>query len=619
MIFNVLPRFCELGLSASKAHGFVESGKIVCYTFAKFEHQAFQVGGEVVFVVGSGARKGVDESIMPKLENRAVRVLVLSMVAVGAVVFLFSGGLLAAGTAADVGEISFQKKMLGEGVAAFLLLLLNIIVWRAGRERIQRGSAGWKQIQIGFLLMLMTALLDIIDNLPALKVVTVIAGLDLYTVFKIVEEFVGTIGGLGFLSYGLLRWAPTVSRLAQEIEEREKSERALEESRQNYRKLFEAANDAIIIEDLASGMIVDANQIAASWLGYSFEELVQMEVSRIEGGGAGEGRNLQQHRDQLESAHHVVFETVWRRRDESEFPVEVSSRLIDNDAAGSGTVMSIVRDISERKRVEARFKQMQDGLAKAQEIARLGSWDWNIPADTVVWSDEFYRIFGFIKGDVEASHQAFLNAIHPDSLDHASRALDQSMLQPDTPFNIEFKILRPDGEERMINSQGEVIRDHNDKPVRMTGLVLDVTERKKAEEALEKQQTFMSSILRNAVHLGIVAMDDEKIIQFFNPAAERMFNSTADEMIGRSVIAIHAMYGVNPARFEAGLQKVRQTGEYEFNIDLAPGEEGGLLNARISRIQDDSGNHSGFLLTVQRTGALLETAAYVAEHDGGGS
>ncbi|MBF0444688.1 MAG: PAS domain S-box protein [Magnetococcales bacterium] len=515
-----------------------------------------------------------------------------------AAIIIFGSCVEAATAPLGAGEISFGKKMLGEGVSALLLLGLNVIVWRAGRERIHRGRSGWLQIRIGFLLMLMTAILDMVDNLPVVKLITIIGTIDLYTVLKIVEEFAGNIGGLVFLSIGLLRWTPTVNRLAREIEEREKSEKALDDSRQSYRKLFESANDAILMENPTNGHIVDANQIATRWLGYSLQELMELEPQDIEG-VKDRGRSRQV-RQELQVKDRVVFEHIWRHKNGSEFPVEISSRLIDKVDSDGGTILSIIRDISERKRAEAQFRQVQDGLAKAQEIARLGSWDWDIATDASIWSDEFYNIFGFVRNEVDTTHQTFLDAIHPESLSHASRALDQCLLNPDTKLNIDFRILRPDGQERTINCQGEVIRNEKGEPIRMMGLVLDVTERKHVEEALEKQRVFMSSILKNAVHLGIIALDEDMVVQFFNPAAERIFNCKSSDMIGRSVIEIHGGQGVNPALFEAGLRKVQETGEHIFYFrreEFAGGEE---LNARVSHIQDDAGNRSGYLLTVQR-------------------
>ncbi|MBF0381826.1 MAG: PAS domain S-box protein [Magnetococcales bacterium] len=536
------------------------------------------------------------DNLVESASNKTVLFIQASLITV-AIVIISISYVYASAVPPEAGEISFAKKMLGEGVSALLLLGLNIIVWRAGQQRIHRERSGWLQIRIGFLLMLMTAILDMVDNLPVVKTVTILDTIDLYTILKIVEEFGGNIGGLVFLSIGLLRWTPTVNRLAREIEEREKSEKALDDSRQSYRKLFESANDAILMEDPTTGHIVDANQIATSWLGFSLHELLQLKPEDIEG-EKDKGRS-QKVREELQVKDRVVFEHIWRRKSGEEFPVEISSRLIDEVDSG-GTILSIVRDISERKRAETKFRQVQDGLAKAQEIASLGSWDWDIATDASVWSDEFYRIFGFVRNEVDASHQTFLDAIHPDSLSHASRAIDQSLLDPDTKLNMDFRIIRPDGEERTINAQGEVIRNEKGEPIRMMGLVLDVTQRKQVEAALEKQRAFMSSILKNAVHLGIIALDEDMVVQFFNPAAERIFNCKSTDMIGRSVIEIHAGQGVNPAHFEAGLRKVSETGEHLFYINREEYADGEKLNARVSYIQDDAGNRSGYLLTVQR-------------------
>jgi PAS domain S-box-containing protein len=141
-----------------------------------------------------------------------------------------------------------------------------------------------------------------------------------------------------------------------------------------------------------------------------------------------------------------------------------------------------------------------NALMKALDIAHLGCWEWNIQDGTELWSDEQFRIFGYEPGEIEPTYEHFVKALHQDDrsrvLDAAKKTLDGEM-----PFKIEFRIIRPDGTERTILSQGEVCRDEDNEPIRMVGTVLDITEQKQAEDAMRKSEERLKYAQRIA-HLG---------------------------------------------------------------------------------------------------------------------
>jgi len=138
------------------------------------------------------------------------------------------------------------------------------------------------------------------------------------------------------------------------------------------------------------------------------------------------------------------------------------------------------------RRAQETMLKSERGLIEAQRIAHLGSWDWDIVSGNLRWSDEVYRIFGLLPREVNATYEAFLASVHPDDHQAVDQANQEAISDPDKPYSIVYRVVRPDGIERVVRARAEVLFDHDRRPVRMIGTVHDITERKHAEEALRK-------------------------------------------------------------------------------------------------------------------------------------
>jgi PAS domain S-box-containing protein len=130
---------------------------------------------------------------------------------------------------------------------------------------------------------------------------------------------------------------------------------------------------------------------------------------------------------------------------------------------------------------------LEQALIDAQEIGHLGSWEWDVAANVVTWSDELYRIYGLEPQEFEATYEGFLERVHPNDLE---RVKDQigSAYQTGRPFMFEHRIVRPDGKIRTLIARGRVILDNEAQPVRMSGTGHDITERMHLEQRLRLLQ-----------------------------------------------------------------------------------------------------------------------------------
>ncbi len=203
------------------------------------------------------------------------------------------------------------------------------------------------------------------------------------------------------------------------------------------------------------------------------------------------------------------------------------------DDAGKALRMSgTVRDVTEYQHAEQALRRSEGSLAKAQRIARLGNWDWNIVADEIYWSEEHYRIFGQENGAFAITYDAFLSLIHPEDRDSVKVAV-RDALEKRVPYDIEYRIVRPDGAIRLMHGLGKAEFAESGRPIRMNGTDQDITERKHIERALGESEHLYRELVELApdliwVHCG-------GTITYINPAGARLLGAESPyAIIGKS-------------------------------------------------------------------------------------
>ena len=169
------------------------------------------------------------------------------------------------------------------------------------------------------------------------------------------------------------------------------------------------------------------------------------------------------------------------------------------------TLAELSRDLQESKAK----------LEEAQRVAHVGHWEWDLETDVVVWSDETYRIFGLSPQERPMDLAAVRAMVHPEDRESLYRGVDEDLLVGVRP-EAEFRIVRPNGEVRTLHSltpkrwssmPGDAKRDASGRPYKLFGTVQDVTDRKRAEEALKQSQFYLSEGQRLA-HMGSWASND---------------------------------------------------------------------------------------------------------------
>jgi len=154
---------------------------------------------------------------------------------------------------------------------------------------------------------------------------------------------------------------------------------------------------------------------------------------------------------------------------------------------------ALVGEAVHRFDVEASLRLNEQRLLEAQKLAHLGNWDWDIIRNRLWWSDEVYHIFGVNPQEFQATYEGFLSYVHPDDRELVEESVNKALYQAKS-YSIDHRVIRPDGNERIVHEKAEVVYDTNQKPVRMIGTVHDVSERKKAEEEVRRNEQQLRSL-----------------------------------------------------------------------------------------------------------------------------
>lgn len=202
----------------------------------------------------------------------------------------------------------------------------------------------------------------------------------------------------------------------------------------------------------------------------------------------------------LAEAFNVMSQEIYTSRQQ----LEDYARSLES--AVQQRTQELEREIQERQQAEAELRHSQATLAKAQHVAHVGSWELDIATQSVMWSEESFQIFGLDPIAAAATYTQFYAIIHPSDRAAVQRCFEQTIATGNS-YQIEFRVIHPDGSIRYVEGRGETIRNAQDQVTRLIGTNLDITDRKLAETALRRS--------KEALHLIVEGTASQTGKEFF--------------------------------------------------------------------------------------------------------
>jgi two-component system cell cycle sensor histidine kinase/response regulator CckA len=291
-----------------------------------------------------------------------------------------------------------------------------------------------------------------------------------------------------------------------------------EQSNARLAALVESSDDAIVSESLR-GEILSWNAGAERLFGYSAAEAIGMPMSALTPADRlAEGATIL---DGIRHGRATRLETVRLHRDGSPVDVSITVSPVFDGAGFVVSAAAILRDITDRKRKDDLLRENEQLLRLALESARMGVWDLDLTTDTTTRSLRHDQIFGYEALQPHWGIEAFNKHVLPEELDGIKLAFEEAMVSGALKF--ECRIRWPDGSLHWIQAEGCPVADAEGRPVRVIGVLTDITERKAAEEALRKSAELdralfdgspLPMLLFDIVSLEILAVNDASLQQY---------------------------------------------------------------------------------------------------------
>ncbi|MDO8872062.1 MAG: PAS domain S-box protein [Methanoregula sp.] len=375
----------------------------------------------------------------------------------------------------------------------------------------------------------------------------------------------------------------TEEELRQNYDELSKKEQALQESEEKYRTIFENAGDAIAIHDL-EGHFVEVNDVICRRFGYTRKELLKMRIVDVD--NPDHAKEVGAQMGELTKKGHVIFETVHIARDGRQIPTEVSAVLFH--LGNTPLVMSIARDITGRRRMEDALRESGKKYRDLVELLPQTVFELDERGFIASINQTGLKTFGITQEDLERGIDVIQGFVSGDR-DRVGKTI-QRILSREKLGGIEFTALRKDGSMFPVIIYADAIL-HQNTPVGVRGVLVDITGLKHAEEELRRTQHEMVAVLKDLRGVVVEYLDPSLTILWANEEMAKEFGISPNDVRGKHCYEVIQNRNERcpdcPAYTATQIQDI-----YEKEVTLPDGR---LFLVRCNPVMDEKGSVAGIV------------------------
>ncbi|MGL5833742.1 MAG: PAS domain S-box protein [Waterburya sp.] len=321
-----------------------------------------------------------------------------------------------------------------------------------------------------------------------------------------------------------------------EIAERTQTEQELRENQQKLAGILDNADEAIISINERQ-QIQLFNQGAENIFGYQASEIIGQSLDQLLPPTFRQvhHHHIQQFAQSPKTSRQMAErnrKVYGRHKDGHEFPAEASVAKLQTKAGMLFTVM--LKDISERQQTQENLQTSKTLLAKAEKIAKIGSWEYDHESNQKSWSEELFNILEFDPStNPRPTCAEILDRIHPDDLLLVKKTL-RAGHQQGHAWELNYRLLLPDGRIKYIESRGEPTINSEGKVLRVLETIMDVSERIQAEKSLQRSEEQLR-LITDALPVLIAYIDDQQCYRYNNQTYESWYGKPRSNLQGKSI------------------------------------------------------------------------------------
>jgi two-component system cell cycle sensor histidine kinase/response regulator CckA len=264
--------------------------------------------------------------------------------------------------------------------------------------------------------------------------------------------------------------------------------------------------------------------------------------------------------------------------------------IIGQDAKVEGAGLIVV-EVTDRKRAEESLRLVSERLLLATRSSNVGIWDLDLINNTLLWDEAMFRIYGITPNEFVGAYDSWRKAVHPEDLPRVEEEIQRAM-RGEKSFDTEFRLLWPDQSVRHIKADAIIERSASGQPVRFVGTNWDITERKRAQGALEASEERFRQLAENVNDVFWVSDKNLTQILYVSPAYERIWGRSCQSLYERPMSFAEAVHSKDRARLSAVLERQTkgENTETEYRIIRPDGIERWIRDCSFP-IRTETGEH----------------------------